>query len=457
MPVKHVPVRAILISFLLILTFTASDLLPGQAQAAFPHKYTNTTPIQHVVYIEKENRTFDDYFGGYQCLDASGIRSVPCVNGASTGLIKIKGQVQTIALNPTRDQETNFCHTWQCAHKAADGGAMDDFNANPNCSKAPYNCYTIGDCSLIPNYCAYADNYVLDDNAFSSSEAPSFVNHLDMVAAAAGDSQADSAINNPTLSGKTPHQWGCNAPVGTTVQLYSGALVYPCADGQAGDMASFPTLADEMNAYGVSWKYYTTLTQANTGYQWNTLNAFPSVRTSSGIVSYSQFATDAASGNLPAFSWLTAPQATSEHPSASTCAGENWTVAQINAVMSGPDWASTVIIVTWDDFGGFSDHVSPPSIDGLGYGFRVPFLVISPFARATDNPNQPNISHGQLSFESVLKLAEEVYGLPALTARDANAGDLMPLLDFSANDPPLLLSQRTCPAQTMPLNGDWND
>jgi phospholipase C len=452
---EHRMKRLFLLIPLIFLPLVGDGLAHSPAQAT--HR-SLSNPIKHIVFIEKENHTFDSMFGGYQCLDAQGKRSVACVNGASTGKIKVNGVVSTIPLNPAPDRPTNYCHEWSCAHKAADGGAMDYFNASKGCSTSPYPCYLKGTSMLAPNYWKYADNYVLDDNAYSSEEAASFANHLFMVAAASGADLADSDIINPKdATGRTPHQWGCNAPSGTTITLYNRSKVYPCFDNGSGHGKSFSTLADEMNAAGVSWKFYTVLNQSDTGYQWNTLNAFPGLRSVSNVVSWEKFATDAANGNLPAFSWLTAPQAQSEHAPASTCIGENWTVQQIKAVMRGPDWSSTVMIISWDDYGGLYDHVAPPTIDGLGYGFRVPFLVISPFARATDNASQPNISHDQLSFESVLKLAEETFGLPALTSRDANAGDLMNLLDSSASDPPLLLSTRTCLAQSMPLTGDWND
>ncbi len=107
--------------------------------------------------------------------------------------------------------------------------------------------------------------------------------------------------------------------------------------------------------------------------------------------------------------------------------------------------------------GGVYDHVAPPVVDGLGLGFRVPMLIISPFARADDNPAEPHISHDLYEFSSILKLAEEAFGLPALTSRDANAGDLMQALDFTTQNPPLLLSLRTCPAQIQPIVGDFND
>jgi phospholipase C len=128
------------------------------------------------------------------------------------------------------------------------------------------------------------------------------------------------------------------------------------------------------------------------------------------------------------------------------CVGENWTVQQMNAIMQSPAWPSTVIVLTWDDYGGYYDHVPPTSVDQLGYGFRVPLLVISPYALATDNPSNPHVGHVHLDFASVLKLAEEVFNLPSLNQRDLAAGDLLPQLDFSqVHNAPLILSQRTCP------------
>jgi phospholipase C len=133
----------------------------------------------------------------------------------------------------------------------------------------------------------------------------------------------------------------------------------------------------------------------------------------------------------------------SEHNSTNVCVGENWTTAQINAVMSGPDWASSVIVVSWDDYGGFYDHVAPQNIDALGEGFRVPLLVISPFTT-------PHITHNQYEFASVLKLAEEAFHLPSLGQSDVSAGDLMTDLDLTQQNPPLLLQQRTCPTASVP-------
>jgi len=133
-------------------------------------------------------------------------------------------------------------------------------------------------------------------------------------------------------------------------------------------------------------------------------------------------------------------------------------VQLINAIENSPAWASTAIVLTKDDWGGFYDHVVPPSQDALGYGFRVPLIVISPYAYAGDNLSNTHISHDQFEFASVLKLAEGVFHLPSLGQRDMTAGDLLKTLDFSkVHNPPLILNQRTCSAQKAPIRGDFDD
>ena len=139
-------------------------------------------------------------------------------------------------------------------------------------------------------------------------------------------------------------------------------------------------------------------------------------------------------------SWLVVSADKSEHPPASVCVGENWTVQQLNAVMQGPDWKSTAVFLTWDDFGGFYDHVPPPQVDNFGFGPRVPLLIISPYAKVGF------IAHTFYEFSSVLKFIEERFGLPPLTDRDSAANDMLDSFDFDQRSlPPLILEQRQCP------------
>jgi len=147
-----------------------------------------------------------------------------------------------------------------------------------------------------------------------------------------------------------------------------------------------------------------------------------------------------------------------EAEAASSCASENWTVNIINSIEQSPSWSNTAIFLTWDDWGGFYDHVTPPVIDGLGYGFRVPFMVISPYAYAKTNGSNPHVDHTTLEFSSVLRFAEQNFNLPSLGRRDATAGDLMNDFDFSqVHESPLILSQRTCTGKTLPMTGNFND
>jgi phospholipase C len=155
-----------------------------------------------------------------------------------------------------------------------------------------------------------------------------------------------------------------------------------------------------------------------------------------------QFADDAATDNLATVSWITTDLDGSEHPGRDQepCVGENSTVAFINAVMRSPAWNSTVIFVSWDDFGGFYDHVPPPQVDTWGLGPRVGLLIISPFAKSG------HLEHTPLEFSSIVRFVEELYGLPFLTARDRNSADMWDAFNFTGTlQAPLPLQPQTCP------------
>ena len=384
----------------------------------------NNSPIKHVVFIIKENRSFDHYFGTF-----------PGANGATTGPLST-GQV--IPLQHAQDIITKDPgHGWPESIAAIDGGLMDRFDVIDSGNvNGTLEAYTQMQQSDIPNYFNYAFNFVLADNAFSDTFAGSFSAHLYDIAA-----QSDGVIDQPfETSGAKLHTWGCDAPgdalvpdvVDTQMDIIGE---FPCFD--------FPTMADTMNSAGVTWRYYAP-TLGHQGYVFSVYNAVNHIYNSSywttNVVSDTQFITDALSGNLPAMSWLVTGAA-SEHPPNSTCNGENWTVNNLNALMQGPDWNSTAVFLVWDDFGGFYDHVAPPPpIDQFGLGIRVPFLIISPYVIPG------HISHTQYEFASVLRFAEETFGLPALTQRDANANDTQDSFNYTQNpNPPLILTPRACP------------
>jgi len=398
------------------------DIAPAQKTA---RPAADLSSINHFIFIVKENRSFDNLFGLFE----------PPPYGATTGVIST-GQV--IPLGRTPDvTPRDIDHGWTTSLVAMDNGKMDRFDlispGNPifACTlNQDYLCYTQYTQQDIPNYWAYAQNFVLADNTFSSIHAASFPAHLYTVAA-----QSGGAVSNLGRGGL-----GCDTP-GVTVTVLDeqgyASEQFPCFN--------FQTLANSLEAAGISWKYYAAGESI-----WNPLDAIASIRNTSlwqNVVPTTELLTDAANGTLPQVSWVVTADPFMEHPPRSMCNGENWTVQQLNALMQGPQWDSTAVFLTWDEFGGFYDHVPPPQTDYYGLGPRVPLLIISPYSR----PGY--ISHTQYEFSSFLKLVEERYNLAPLTLRDANANDMLDSFDF-AQQPlaPLLLNTRSCsPASTTAL------
>ncbi len=411
---------------------------------ATPAPGTSNGAIKHIVFFIKENRSFDDYFGTY-----------PGANGATMATDSM-GQV--VPLRHQADQIPDIDHSSEGARMAWDNGKMDKFNLlhsnvklkpNPN---DPYrnNSLTQFYQSDLPNYWTYAQNFVLGDNMFSSLMGPSFPNHLYSIAA-----QSGGVVDNPRTDknigtlGNASKGWGCDVPNQTVkVENSSGSV----QDLEA--CFNFQTLADELDAQRFSWRYYAPPSGTN-GYIWSTFDAIKHIRYGPDwkfVVPTEQFLSDAASGNLPTVSWIVTPGLYSEHPPASVCVGENWTVQMLNALMQGPDWSSTAVFLTWDDFGGFYDHVPPQQIDNYGLGFRVPLLVISPYAK------KGYIDHTQFEFSSMLRFAEDELGLPALTNRDKGANDMMDAFDFSQSPrAPLVLQQRACKVAFQYTNPNYDD
>ena len=361
--------------------------------------------IDHIVFIIKENRSFDHYFGRF-----------PGADGATTGRTST-GNVIPLAEAP--DQVLpDIGHGPDGAYGAYDRGRMDAFDRIPGAVNLGVNhAYTQMYERDIPNYWAYARRFTLDDHFFSTIMGPSFPNHLVTIAAQSGNSNS-----NPT---RFNGNWGCDSLRGsyvTTVGPRGGiGSAYPCFD--------FTTLADRLNARHIGWRYYAPR-QGQAGYIWSSFDAVKHIRFGpqwgTNVVPWESFQADVAHGKLAPVSWLVTDTLRSEHPPASSCLGENTTVSELNALMRGPVWKNTAVFVTWDDFGGFYDHVAPPKRDQLGLGPRVPTLVISPYAR------RGYVDHATYDFSSLLRFVERRFGLAPLTTRDAHAADLSGGFDVTA-------------------------
>jgi phospholipase C len=170
-----------------------------------------------------------------------------------------------------------------------------------------------------------------------------------------------------------------------------------------------------------------------------------------------QILIDIQNGRLPEVSWLVPPEGINEHPGAGTnvCEGENWTVEYLNAIMHSDSWPSTAVVIVWDDFGGFYDHVAPPHYDIMGLGPRTPALIVSPWTRQGGNPDGGAIDSTTYEFSSVLRFIEELHGLRPMTDRDARADPLSGAFDFTGE--PRLdvpdLEERDCEALLADQNG----
>jgi phospholipase C len=382
-------------------------------------RFTDIHVIQHVVFLIKENRTFDNYFGTF-----------PGVNGATSGVTST-GATVTLGHTPDRTPY-DLGHSFEAVTLAIDGGRMDKFdlelNGNVNGYLLPYTQMQQSD---IPNYWLVAQNFVLADNMFSSLTGPSFPNHLYTIAA-----QSGGAIDNP--ASRLAH-WGCDADDAATVRVMdqNGKISkqFPCFD--------FQTLADSLDQAGVTWKSYAP-DSGTSGYRWNAFDAISHIRNTpkwaQHVMTVDQFERDVQNGVLPNVSWLVTDGPQSEHPPSSTCVGEQSTMRYLRQIMNSPIWSSTAVFVTWDDGGGFYDHVPPPKADVYGLGVRVPMLVVSPYSR----PGY--ISHTRYEFSSLLSFVETRWGLPPLTPRDASANDITDSFDFNqAPLQPILIPKRTCP------------
>ena len=414
-------VRSLAIGILIAGLLVVVGQPEARAQQAKPK---DITQIQHIVLLIRENRSFDNLFGTF-----------PGANGATSATIST-GQV--IPLVHGEDQYARDPdHGPKSARIAIDGGLMDAFDlvigGNRNGDYLSLSQQVEAD---IPNYFAYARYFALGDEMFSSIPSDSYPAHLFTIAA-----QSAQAIDIPHGLKPGGDTWGCDAPPNWAVRSETPEgiffSVYPC-------YTNVTTMADLLDQAGISWKSYAP-TANQSGYGFNIYDAIKGIREGpdwkANILPYTQFAADAQAGNLPAVTWLAAGQEATDHPPHSLCFGENWVVDQLNALMQGPDWDSTVVFIVWDDFGGVYDHVAPPkAVDVYGFGPRSGVLVISPYAKSG------LISHEVFEFSSMLKFIETRFNLPSLTQRDAKASDMVDMFDFTQTPlEPLFLNTRTCP------------
>jgi phospholipase C len=393
----------ILILFAAILIVIAVFTIPQPSNSV-------NNPIQHVVIIMLENRSFDEYFGTYP--GANGIPPDVCVPYNPNDLTK--GCVKPYLT--TRYTENDLPHNYVSTTQSINNGSMNGYIIADNGDNTTM---AYKDYKTIPYYWTFANRYVLADNFYSSVRGWSLPNHWFAVAGTAPEISVDNIITKSNNLTATKYL------------------------EEADDIETVPDLLE--NATGITWTYYSNTTgivengytrAVKSGTAFNFWNPFSAKQTSythqyvPHFASTQQVMNDIANNNLPQVSWVMPNVYASDHPPWSSRIAMIWTTNLIDSIMQSPAWKSTAIFVVWDDYGGFYDHAKPPNIDTYGPGIRIPALIISPYAKTG------YIDHTQYEFESMLKFIEWRFNLPSLNDRDSNATAPLNAFDFSQQPKP---------------------
>jgi phospholipase C len=370
----------------------------GASQAA-PARHEARTPIKHFITVLQENHTYDNYFGKYPrgdgfppnvCVPVNPARPKPCIRPFHIGDNNILPRdldhsQATFRLQYDRAKLDGFVHALNVRNQ--DGRLALGYRDGRD----------------VGYYWNLADKYVLYDRFFSSASAGSFLNHIYWVAG-----QAAGGFDRVPPGGYN----------------------------------SLTTIFDRLEAAGVSWKFYVQNYEPRLNFR--SLRNFPGNRESqviwvpllsipryvddpklrSHIVDLDQYYTDLHNGTLPEVAYI-APSGPSEHPPSNIASGQAFVGTMINALIESREWKSSAFLLAYDDWGGWYDHVKPPQVDRYGYGFRVPAILVSPYAK------RGVVDHTTLDFASILRFIGDNWGLKPLASRDARANSIVSGFDFS--------------------------
>lgn len=381
-----------------------SPVLPDAALRAMVSR-----KIKYVVIVMQENRGFNYLFKGYP--------------GATTFSSGKNSRGQTIGLQPiSLAAPYDIDHQSWDMFMACDGNPpgqnckMDAFDLEYVGGSAPPNPeYGYAPRSEVQTYFNMAGQYALADSMFNSNIDASFVSHQYIIAG-----QANHEVNLPSGA------WGCNGGSGDVVSTLNADRSYgpnqtPCQN--------YTTLGDELSGKHLSWHYYAA-NPSDIGFIWSAYQAVAHDRNGPAwkhvISPPSQFLTDVGSGKLTHVTWVLPTWQNSDHSGNQSTTGPSWVASVVNAVGRSKYWSSSAIFVLWDEWGGWYDDVAPPYVDYDGLGFRIPLLMISPYAK------QGSVTHLQYEHGSILRFIEDDFGLAQLAASDTRAND--PAADPNAFD-----------------------
>lgn len=396
----------VLLSLLSACTMHSPSVPYGAASALRGDTASGAGKITHVVFIVQENRSFDNLFQGYP-----GANTVPSGKDSKGDTIVL--QPVSLATQYIIDHSHTAMFSACDAPKGYLPGThcrMDGFDLENSFGGPPHPQYVYVPHSDSKPYFDMAHEWVLSDNTFQSHLDESFVAHQYIIAA-----QAHHSVDLPSL------KWGCGGGKYDVIQILSPNRTVGTKEQKP--CFNYTTLGDELDAAGLSWRFYTSKFQSPSSGEGSYWSGYQAVRhiyngpdwLKDVKTPQKQFITDVEHGTLENFTWITPVCYNSDHVNCGGGYGPSWVSSLVNAVGESKFWNSTAIFVIWDDWGGLYDHVPPPYMDYDGLGFRVPLLVISPYAKKN------YVSHVQYETASVLTFAEDLFGLPRLAAADSRA------------------------------------
>ena len=431
-------------------TVTVTDSQSPAKTANASLSLTAVSPIQHIVIIFQENRTPDNLFQDPVLIAPPRSADIQNFGVNSTGQTLPLGQIDLGSNGSNPD-------TYDLSHKHEAFTAMCDLNTTTGICKMDgadliqAGCGGVGSNCWPPNpqfmyvnpadvqpYFQMAEQYTFADRMFQTNQGPSFPAHQFIISGTSAPSEGSDLFvaENATGIVKPGNDTGCTAPVTEYVYLIDpsgneSSSMFPCADHN--------TLLDLLDQGNISWRYYAP----SAGSLWTGPNAIQHIclpQTVNGVptcmgpdwtgtspkvvLDQTQVLTDIANGQLPQVSWVIPDGKQSDHALSNDGSGPSWVASIVNSI-GGRTWSNTAIILTWDDWGGWYDHVAPPLLNSYEYGFRVPMVVISPYAKPAYT------SHVTHDFGSILKFIEETFNLPSLGYADAPADDLADCFNFS--------------------------
>jgi phospholipase C len=413
-----------------LLTSCALVLLLGACSGALPG---NTPPPRvqqhlpkHVVVIVQENRTVDHLFAFLPGADTQnyGLNS----RGQRVPLVRVP--LSTI-FDPAH---SHVAYVTEFNNGAMNGFDRETFGCpktSPFCGPIPPTAYAYVAQQEVQPYYTLAEQFAFADHVLQSNSGPSYPAHEYLVGGQSGRPLAIAENAAPYLAG------GCSSPGINRVaeidlnKAYPGlpyaGYIYPCID--------FPTIFDLLDGKGLTWKYYAPGVHG----LWTAPNGIRHIYNSPEFARNVQqpetrIFSDVSNHTLADVTYVVPTFANSDHPSDRPDTGPGWVASVVNAIGTSSYWNDTAVIVVWDDWGGWYDHYRPypplgAATDPYEYGFRVPLIAISPYARPRF------VDHGQRDFTAILHFIEDVYGLPSLGQLDAKTDDLFSMFDFNAAAP----------------------